>query len=156
MYLIRKFPMEYMEDFMLPNAVKYAVPPTEFLGTYNMGGDSVGKLAKDWFNYKSQKVKDHNKKDARIGATEWYPIFAAMVNILLIMSLVGMVFLGALKWKEYGLPQLLGLILLLWVLNSGFSIFASPVVLRYQAFPILIFFTVAMLLMERIYILSKS
>jgi protoporphyrinogen oxidase len=155
MYLIKKFPVQYAESFMLPNAIKYAVPPTEFLGTYNMGGDSVKKLAKDWFNYKSQKVKDHNKKDARIGATEWYPIFAAMVNILLLMSLIGMIFLNAIRWKEYGLPQLLGLVLLLWLLNSGFSIFASPVVLRYQAFPILIFFSVATLLMERIYRLAK-
>ena len=156
MYLIKKYPLQFAENFLLPNAVKYAVPPTEFLGTYNMGGDSVKKLAKDWFNYKSQKVKDHNKKDAQIGATEWYPIFAAMVNILLIMGLIGMVFLNAIKWKEYGLPQLLGLVVLLWILNSGFSIFASPVVLRYQAFPILIFFTVAAILMERIYKMAQT
>ena len=141
---------------MLPNAIKYAVPPTEFLGTYNMGGDSVRKLAKDWFNYKSQKVKDHNnKKDAHINATEWYPIFAAMVNILLIMSIVGLIFLHAIKWDEYGLPQLLGLVVLLWLLNSGFSIFASPIVLRYQAFPILIFFAISVLLTERAYKLAK-
>jgi len=156
MYLIKKYPLQFAENFLLPNAVKYAVPPTEFLGTYNMGGDSVKSWPRNWFNYKSQKVKDHNKKDAQIGATEWYPIFAAMVNILLIMGLIGMVFLNAIKWKEYGLPQLLGLVVLLWILNSGFSIFASPVVLRYQAFPILIFFTVAAILMERIYKMAQT
>jgi hypothetical protein len=156
LYLIKKYPLQFAENFMLPNAVKYAVPPTEFLGTYNMGGDSVKKLAKDWFNYKSRKVKDHNKKDAHIGATEWYSIFAAMVNILLIMGLIGMIFLDAIKWKEYGLPQLLGLVVLLWILNSGFSIFASPVVLRYQAFPLLIFFAVSVFLIERIYKMAQS
>ena len=156
MYLIKKFPLKFAETFMLPNAVKYAVPPTEFLGTYNMGGDSVRKLAKDWFNYKSQKVKDHNQKDARIGATEWYPIFATMVNIVFIMGLIGIVFLNIIKWKEYGLPQLLGLVLLLWLLNTGFSIFASPVVLRYQAFPLMIFLTVSLLLTERIYKMTQA
>jgi protoporphyrinogen oxidase len=155
-YLIRKFPLQYAEEWLLPNAVKYAVPPAEFLGTYNMGGDSVGSLAKDWFNYKSRKVKDHNKKEAGIGVAGWYPIFAAIVNVLLVMGLIGMAFLNAIRWKEYGLPQLLGLILILWLLNSAFSIFASPVVLRYQAFPILVFFAVGAFLMERIYIMATT
>jgi len=151
MYLIKKYPLEYAKNWMMPNAVKLAVPPTEFLGTYNMGGDSVGKLAKDWFNYKSQKVKEHNKKDARIGATEWYPVFVALVNLVFIMGLIGMTVLGAIKKKEYGLPQLLGIALLLWFLNCGFSIFASPIVLRYQTFPMLVFFPLGVLTVERIW-----
>jgi protoporphyrinogen oxidase len=151
LYLITKYPWEYAESWMLPNAVKFAVPPTEFLGTYNMGGDSVGKLAKDWFNYKSQKVKDHNKKDAKIAATEWYPVFVALVNLVFLMGLAGMVVLGAIKKKEYGLPQLLGVALLLWVLNCGFSIFASPIVLRYQTFPMLVFLPLGLLMVERIW-----
>jgi hypothetical protein len=151
LYLIRKFPLQYAENWLLPNAVKYAVPPSEFLGTYNMGDDSVNKLAKDWFNYKSRKVvKDHNKKGVKILAVEWYPIFTTIVNVLLVMGLIGMVFLNAIRWKEYGLPQLLALVTILWILNSGFSIFASAIVLRYQAFPILVFFAVGAVLMERI------
>lgn len=156
MYLIRKYPMQFAQEFMLPNAIKYAVPPTEFLGQYNMGKDSVDKLAKDWFNYKTRKVKEHNKKGAEIAATEWYPVFSALVNILLIMGLIGIVFIQAIRWKEYGLPQLLGLVVLFWLLNSGFSIFASPIVLRYQAFPLLIYLTVAVILFERIYRVAQS
>jgi hypothetical protein len=151
LYLIKRYPIAYLENWMLPNAVKFAVPPIEFLGTYNMGGDSVGKLAKDWFNYKSQKVKDHNKKDAKIAATEWYPVFIALVNLLFIMGLNGILVLGAIKKKEYGLPQLLGVALLLWVLNCGFSIFASPIVLRYQTFPMLVFLPLGVLMVERIW-----
>jgi len=151
LYLIKKYPLEYAESWMLPNAVKFAVPPTEFLGTYNMGGDSVGKLAKDWFNYKSQKVKDHNKKDAKIAATEWYPVFVALVNLVFLMGLIGVVVLGAIKKKEYGLPQLLVIALLLWLLNCGFSIFASPIVLRYQTFPMLVFLPLGALMVERIW-----
>jgi len=156
MYLIKKFPLQFAETFMLSNAIKYIVPPAEFLGTYNMGKDSVDRLAKDWFHYTSRKVKDHNKKDQQIAATSWYPIFATIVNILLIMGLIGIILLNAIRWKEYGLPQLLGLVLLFWILNASFSIFASPIVLRYQAFPLLVFLTVASVLFERIYHIAMT
>jgi protoporphyrinogen oxidase len=151
LYLIKKYPWEYVESWMLPNAVKFAVPPTEFLGTYNMGGDSVGKLAKDWFNYKSRKVRDHNKRDKRIAATEWYSVFVALVNLVFIIGLIGTVVLGAIKKKEYGLPQLLVVAVLLWLLNCGFSIFASPIVLRYQTFPMLVFLPLGVLMIERVW-----
>jgi protoporphyrinogen oxidase len=156
-YLIRKYPLQFAEAFMLPNALKYAVPPTEFLGIYNMGGDSVGKLAKEWFNYKSQRVRQQDKKKRRdsIAAIDWFPIFGTMANILLLMGLIGVVFLGAIRWKEYGLVQLLAVILALWVLNGAFSIFASPIVLRYQVFPLLVAFSIGAVLIERIYKLSK-
>jgi hypothetical protein len=36
------------------------------------------------------------------------------------------------------------------VLNGAFSIFASPIVLRYQAFPILVFLPLAALLTEKV------
>lgn len=98
---------------MLPNAVKYVVPPTEFLGIYNMGNDNVGTLAKAWSKYKSLKVKDHDEKGSSIKATMWYPIFAAMVNVLLIVFLIGIIFFKAVKWKEYGLPQVLSMIVAL-------------------------------------------
>jgi hypothetical protein len=150
LYLIKRFPRQYAENWLFPNAVKYAVPPTEFLGTYNMGSDSVAKLAKDWFNYKSRKVvKEHNKKGS-IAAVEWYPIFSAVVNIIFVLGLIAMILLNAVHWKEYGLPQLLALTLLFWLLNCSFSIFASPIVLRYQFFPLLVFFVMGTIFMERI------
>jgi hypothetical protein len=151
LYLIKKFPWQYAENWILPNAVKYAVPPSEFLGTYNMGGDSVEKLAKDWFNYKSRKiVKEHHKKGTKILAVEWYPVFAAIINIIFVLGLIAMILLNAVHWKDYGLPQLLALTLLFWLLNSAFSIFASPIVLRYQFFPLMVFFVMGTIFMEQI------
>ena len=156
-WLIGQYPGHYAEYWLLPNSVKYAVPPSEFLGIYNMGGDSVGKLAKDWFNYKSLRVvKGHNKKEDKIIAVEGYSIFAAVVNVLFLLGLIAILLLNAIRWKEYGFPQLMGLILLFWLLNGAFSIFASPIVLRYQAFPILVFFTVGATLIERIWIMATT
>ena len=158
MYLIKKFPLQFAENWMFPNAEKFAVPPTEFLGQYNMGKDSVDKLAKDWFNYKTRKVQQHDKKkkEESIAATDWFPVFGAMANILLVMGLLGVAWLGALKWKEYGLPQLLTIVLALWLFNGAFSIFASPVVLRYQVFPLFVAFAVGAMLIERIYKLAQA
>jgi len=155
LYLIRKFPLQFAEDFMLPNSVKFAIPPTEFLGQYNMGGDSVRNLAKVWFNYKTRKVQDHKKnKQDGIPAVEWFPVFSTIANLLLVMGIIGIVILVAVRWKEYGLPQLLALVGALWLLNSVFSIFASPVVLRYQVFPLFVAFCVGSYLIERIYRLA--
>jgi hypothetical protein len=58
--------------------------------------------------------------------------------------------LNGVRWREYGLPQLIGLILLFWISNALFSIFASPVVLRYQYFPLLLFFPMSVIFMEYI------
>jgi len=71
MFLIREYPWHFLEHFIVPNAIKFALPPTEFLGSYNMGNDSVGTLAKEWFQYKSQRVKDKKSNSELILFTEW-------------------------------------------------------------------------------------
>ncbi|MBN9383525.1 MAG: NAD(P)-binding protein [Chitinophagaceae bacterium] len=150
-YLMRTYPWTYLQTFVASNSIKLVVPPAEFLGTYNMGADSVGRLAKDWFQYKSQKVKDHNKKEGQIVMTQWYPIFSVLVNLLLLIHIVGLFVFGSLKRQKTVLPRLLALSLTLWLLNGCFSIFASPIVLRYQVFPILILFCMALLVGDIIY-----
>ena len=149
-YLIRRYPVQFASEFLLPNSVKYAVPPAEFLGIYNMGGDSVGKLAKEWFNYKTVRVREHNNKNARIGVTGWYSIGSAVVNVFLLICVIGLAVFTGFKQGDKGLYRLLFMVLFLWLLNTGFSIFASPIVLRYQVFPILISLTLSVLAAEAI------
>jgi len=150
-YLIRTYPWTFMQTFIAPNAIKLVMPPAEFLGTYNMGADSVGRLAKDWFQYKSQKVSDHLKKKGLIIWTEWYPIFSVLVNLLLLIHLAGLWIFGSLKGQKTGLPRLLLLVLVFGLFNAGFSVFASPIVLRYQVFPLMVIFSLALLTGEPIY-----
>jgi len=150
-YLIRQYPWSFLQNFMLPNAVKWAMPPTEFLGTYNMGGDSVGALAKNWFHYKSQRVTAQNKRVSLILFTEWYPIFSVLINLLLLIHLTGMIVFGSWRGQSGEFVRLLIISLTLWGLNAGFSIFASPIVLRYQYFPILVSFCFALFIGEIIY-----
>jgi hypothetical protein len=155
LYLIKKYPLEYAQRFLLPNAVKFAVPPLEFLGVYNMGADSVRKLAKDWFNYKTRKVKDHNKKDGPITMTEWFPVFSTLSNVLLILVVVGLLFFGGFRTKSPDLKLIL-LVGCLWAGNMAFSILASPIVLRYQVFPTLVCFALAAILAEKVYRMSEE
>lgn len=150
MYLIRKYPMRFTSDFLLPNSVKYAVPPPEFLGIYNMGGDSVGKLAKEWFNYKTQKVRDHNNKNDRIGVTRIYPFVGAIINTFLLICVLGLAMFTGFKQGNKGLYRLLFMVLFFWMLNAGFSVFASPIVLRYQVFPIAVSFCLGVLAADAI------
>jgi len=150
-YLIRRYPWTFVKSFVIPNTLKLVMPPTEFLGVYNMGRDSVSGLAKAWFQYKSLKVANQHGKDQPIALTAWYPIFSVLVNLLLLIHLIGLFAFGGLKNHQLPLPRLLALAVAFWVLNAGFSIFASPIVLRYQIFPLLIAFTIALLAGEIIY-----
>ena len=116
-----------------------------------MGGDSVGALAKNWFHYKSQRVTAQNKRVSLILFTEWYPIFSVLINLLLLIHLTGMIVFGSWRGQSGEFVRLLIISLTLWGLNAGFSIFASPIVLRYQYFPILVSFCFALFIGEIIY-----
>jgi protoporphyrinogen oxidase len=150
-YLIKKYPWTFITTVLFPNTIRWAAPPSEFLEIYNMGADSVGQLAKTWFNYKSQIVKTHNNKNVRIGVMEWYSTFACVANVLFLICLIGMLMFNGLTSKSDTHPRLILFFIALWLINTGFSIFASPIVLRYQLFPTLIFFSLAVIIIQTIY-----
>jgi len=152
-YLIKEHPVEYAKFYLLPNAFRYYAPPVEFLDTYNTGIDSVLASAQAWFNYKTNKVKTHFK-DYRVETLNFYPVMTGIINVVFLLSALSFVFLRGYK-KSQNLA--IGLILtsVLWVVNFGFSVFASPIALRFQLFPILVFFSFTFLLIEYIWKLAK-
>jgi protoporphyrinogen oxidase len=151
LYLIRKYPIPFVKSFLLQNAVKYAVPPVEFLQVYNMGQDSVAPIAKEWFNYKTQKVSNKNKIANRIGIMEGDGVVATIINVFFLICLVGIALFNGYRQSGSPLPKILLLVLTLWLLNTCFSIFASPVVIRYQIFPVLVAFCLSLITSEAIY-----
>ncbi|MES1220251.1 MAG: hypothetical protein ABUT20_32415, partial [Bacteroidota bacterium] len=138
-WLIKKYPIKFVEAFLWPNALKFAVPPLEFLGVYNMGGDSVGRMVKEWFNYKSHKVKNYYK-DHKTNSIQWYPVFSSLVNIFLLISLIGFLSFQGVKKAGPFFSNILLIVLSIWLINFGFSVLASPIVLRYQVIPVAICF----------------
>jgi len=149
-YLIRQFPLEYVEQFMMPNMLKFAVPPAEFMGMYNMGLDSVARVAKDWFQYKSPRIAYHNSINQTVWVASWYPVFGAIANALFMLAGIG-VFLMRLTNVSKTVARLLILMSTLWLLNFGFSVFSAPIVLRYQLFPVTVFCCVGSILAEKLW-----
>jgi hypothetical protein len=153
-YLIRRYPGVYFNYYLLPNALKYYVPPGEFLFQYNMGQDTVAAIAASWFRYPSQKVKPA-VGGFDVHLLDFMSVFAALANIVFLLSSVGLAFLSGPQAHAIRRPALV-LAVALWIANFGFSVFASPITLRYQLFGFLVFSSFACLLIDNIHKLAFS
>jgi hypothetical protein len=144
-WLIRRHPIDFAKYFLWPNMVNYYVPNTEFLGLNNMKSDSVEDMARLWFHYKSNKITIRSKE---IGLTEVYPILLALVNLLFVLSFFGFWLLGGFKKLAHHFTGTLLWFSFIWLSNFSFSVFASPIVLRYQVFPLITTFCWLIILLE--------
>jgi len=145
-FLIRSYPNEFVKYYLIPNALKYYAPPVEFLDTYSTGVDSVPEIAKVWFNYKNNKLTTR-VKDFKVNILNFYPVLTGIVNVILVFSMMSFWILkGYTKFPE--LKKGLILVIALWAVNFSFSVFASPIALRFQLFPILVSLCFCFLLVE--------
>ncbi|MGF6928276.1 hypothetical protein QFZ48_003776 [Chitinophaga sp. W2I13] len=145
-FLIKEYPREYVNYYLMPNIIKYYAPPIEFLEWYSTGVDSVSMVAQVWFNYKTTKLKSHFK-DYKVRSLSFFPILTGTMNIVLLFSLISFIILQG--YKKY--PRLKNgmlLVITLWLVNFGFSVLASPIALRFQLFPILVSFSFTFFLVE--------
>lgn len=136
-YLILTYPGAYIRYWMLPNLRGFFMPPTEFLGYYNMGQDSVKPIAAAWFHYTSAKVSNQGGKREYNRLTRAYPIATMLIHIAYLLSFCTMAIAGGLH-NKYRHRSFALLIIAFWVVNLLFSLFASSIVMRYQYFPLLL------------------
>lgn len=148
-YLIRQYPSTFIKYYLLPNAMKYYVPPGEFLDDYNMGRDTVAAIAQGWFEYRSKKVKTVFK-DLKVNILDFLPILSGIMNVIFIFGFIAYCLLQGIQRQSTTSIALL-LSIGLWVINFAFSVFASPITLRYQLFAILIVSCFALILLDIIY-----
>jgi hypothetical protein len=135
-YIIRQYPWQFIKHFIWPNSHKYYAPPVEFLDKYNSGKGFVTQEAQLWFGYKTMKVKTR-MKDNKAWALSFYPIFSGIINAVMLLTLLFYVILKG--WQNNEVIKkgiLLGATV--WLLNAGFTIYASSAALRFQSFPILL------------------
>ena len=145
-YIAKHYPWHFIQYFLWPNANKYYAPPVEFLDSYNSSKDSVAPIASIWFGYKSLRVTTRTK-DLKIHMLDFYPILSGIINVLMLFSLVFFLLLDGFKQDIlFRKGILLGA--MLWLLNAGFTIFASSAALRFQSFPILLTAVYAGLLID--------
>jgi hypothetical protein len=146
LYIIRQYPLKFLEHFIWPNGNKYYAPPVEFLQEYNTGKDGVNKMAANWFGYKSQKVRTR-MKDNTVVILDFYPILSGVINAVMSFMLF---FYWSLKGWQMNPSAKKGIIIgsVVWLLNAGFTIGASSAALRFQSFPILLTTTLVALLID--------
>ncbi|MCS3800122.1 NAD(P)-binding protein [Niastella sp. OAS944] len=147
-YIIRKHPLAFLQYYIWPNAVKFYAPPVEFLEQYSTGKDSVAPIAQQWFGYKSRKITSRFK-DFDVQILDFLPIMAGMLHIVFLFGLMGYLMFQGYK-KQPWLNKAILLVTTFWLLNFGFSVFASPIALRFQLFPIIVSIAFACLFIEYI------
>lgn len=145
-FLIQQYPHQFIRYYLIPNALKYYAPPVEFLESYSTGVDSVSQIAEVWFDYPSNKIKTRFK-DFKVNTLKFFPILTGTMNVVLLFGIISFFLLRG----DREFPSLkLGVILVtsLWIVNFGFSVFASPIALRFQLFPIIVSTSFALLLID--------
>ena len=136
LYIISKYPVHFLEQFVWPNACKYYAPPVEFLEAYNSGENSVKPLAVQWFGFKSAKVTVR-LKDLNVHLLNYYPILTGTVNVIYLLSLLCLLSLQFFRHKT-SIRNSISLATFFWLCNAFFTIFSSSAALRFQAFPIIL------------------
>jgi membrane protein insertase Oxa1/YidC/SpoIIIJ len=148
-YLIRQYPKAYIKHFILPNLVNFCIPKPEFLGVYNMRSDSVALIAARWFKLESGKT-GYRGKTKEITVTKQLPVLFATINLVFLLTFIAI----SLSIKNAGLAPIFKhihwVIALLLLANFGFSVLASPIVLRYQVFPMIVAFVFAAIYVEHL------
>lgn len=134
--LIKNYPKTFIEYYIWPNFLKFYVPPVEFLSTYSTGVDTIPPIAKQWFWFNSNKLK-HRTPSMEVKVLNFYPILYGSFNVIFITIGISFILLRRIK-ASYQLSKLLFLFSFYWIINLIFSVFASPIALRFQLFPFLL------------------
>jgi len=146
-YLIRRHPLAFCRYYLLVNSKNYFLPPLEKLEIYNLGSTRMWKTGQKWFDYQNPNMWCiSNTLQGFLLAPFQYFFLALNIYYIIVLSL----FIRRRGFRRI-LPSIryaMLLVTLFLVLNAAFSIFANIIVIRYQIFPMLVFFTFAMLLTD--------
>lgn len=146
-YLINRYPLEYIRYYILPNMFQYANPPAENLVLYNDGSDTVWPIARTWFGYKTDKV--YTRSDTReMQLFAYYPAFMVFIILLFTGVWIGYLLIGGRKYTDPQFRNAFRITTFYWIVHVGFSVLASPVVLRYQLFNMILGVTFSVLLVD--------
>jgi hypothetical protein len=146
LYIIKQYPRHFLKYFIWPNANKYYAPPVEFMAWYNWDMGKVQIIAKEWFEYKTTKVRTRTKTN-QVWILDYFPILSGIINIAMI---VGLLFYLQLKGWVYSQVFNKGILIasFVWLLNAAFTISASSAALRFQSFPITLSTTYSVLILD--------
>jgi hypothetical protein len=146
-YLIKKYPTEYIRYYVWPNVKQYILPPLENLSRYNEGMDTIEPIAIKWFLYKTNEVKPRFN-NTEIHVFDYYHVIVALIILSFVSGFAGYFLISGNKLTEPKFQYALWITGLYCCCNFIFSILASPVMLRYQLFNMILCFTFSILLID--------
>lgn len=154
-FLIKRHLGAYARYYLLVNTKNYFFPPLEKLEIYNLGLDEMWPVGQYWFRYKSPKVWCISKplQGTILGL---FPLFFGALNLYYLIALILFIRQGGFRRTSLTIRYTVGIITAFLVINAAFSIFANIVVIRYEIFPMLVFLTFAMLLIDQVEILGQD
>jgi hypothetical protein len=144
-WLIRHYPIDFARYFLWLNTKNYFLPPLEKFSIYNYGQDSIWEIAQAWFRYPSLRIHSLSKALPSILFFPYPPIFF-IINLYFLGCMLWLGFTG--KWRLLSpiFHKALLIIAAFGLLNFCFSVFAAPIVLRYQITPYVLIFSFSLLL----------
>jgi hypothetical protein len=146
LYIIKKYPMHFLLYFVWPNSRKYFSPPIEYLEYYNYGTTTVPASAWKWFGYTNNEVKTR-MNSSKVWVLQYYPFMVSIINVIIISGLLAYLLLKGWKFNTTFHKTIL-MVGFTWMMNAIFTILASSVALRFQAFPLLVNTLFSLLLIE--------
>jgi hypothetical protein len=144
-FLISQYPMSYIKYYLLPNMLQYANPPAENMTIYNDGADTIWPVAQAWFGYKNVRPRSSTRE---LVIFDYYPAFMVFIILLFTGVWIGYLAIGG---RQYTVPQFRNAFRITtyyWIVHFGFSVLASPVVLRYQLFNMILGVTFSVCLID--------
>lgn len=148
-YMLRKHPWEFTRYYLLGNAKLYLLPELEVLGGYNRPVINLVNKDVATFFKDGDKPKPQGKyNDLQSTLMSLFPSLIAICHLLFLEETIRyLVKKGIRKTnRKFNIA-----LLLCWVfiaLNFAFSVFAAPIVLRYQVLLIVLLLGYTLLLTE--------
>ena len=134
LYLIRKHPRHFIENYVWPNLLRYYVPPAKFMGFYNQGKMKIDSVAVKWFDWNNNKLPTR-AQDREIHIVGLFPAIIAINNSLFLLGGVLFLAFGCFRKCNYITKRIFILMVSCWFCNLLMSITSAPIEMRYQLFP---------------------
>ncbi|MFY0253835.1 hypothetical protein ACDQ55_07785 [Chitinophaga sp. 30R24] len=148
-YMIKKYPLDFAHYYLLPNAKMYILPDLEVLGIYNRPFIGIEpKEVKAMFKNgdKPRPMGKYNDLQSLLMAL--FPSLILVCHVVFLEETIRYLIKKGIRKT----PRKFNIALLLcWVfilINFAFSVFAAPIVLRYQVLLILLLLSYTLLLTE--------
>lgn len=148
-WLITRHPIAFSRYYLWPNVKNYFNPYLEKFGSYNIGSRKVWKPAVTWFQLPAKEVTLIPDIDFQGRVFRHFPLLFSGLNFYFIVCALFFLTNRKLKKQHTLFSVILLFVISFLIINFCFSVFATPVVLRYQVLPMIILLTFSLLLTEK-------